>query len=154
MAGQVIETVRRVFPDVIFAYQTDALARPTRPGRPPGVEGIDPKASLLLAAGDRIVDPIVLEQLFDLFSDGGSIWRSPPRPPGGSTGAPCRIGRRRPFGRRPRTPISQRQVFRISGRLRGGALVRGNGQGDHRPGILSAQAPVPEGKLAAAFGEL
>ena len=69
MAGQVIETVGRAFPNVVFAYQAEAwgTADAARVGLR-ALEGLDPEADLLLAAGDRIIEPNVLEQLFDLFT--------------------------------------------------------------------------------------
>jgi N-acetylgalactosamine kinase len=68
LAGQVVETVGREFENVSFAYQreplgtADAAAVGLRTVEANGYDG-----DVLLVPGDRIVDPTVLEQLFDLF---------------------------------------------------------------------------------------
>jgi N-acetylgalactosamine kinase len=68
MAGQVIETVGREHRGVLFAYQAEQLgtAHAARQGAQV-LEALGGEEEVLIVAGDRIVEPMVLEQLFDLF---------------------------------------------------------------------------------------
>ncbi len=68
MAGQVIETVGREHEGVIFAYQAEQLgtAHAARQGARV-LEALGGEEEVLIVAGDRVVEPQVLEQLFDLF---------------------------------------------------------------------------------------
>jgi N-acetylgalactosamine kinase len=68
MAGQVIETIGREYEGVIFAYQAEQLgtAHAARQGAKV-LDALDEEADVLIVAGDRFVEPQVLEQLFDLF---------------------------------------------------------------------------------------
>lgn len=68
MAGQVIETVGKEHEGVIFAYQAEQLG--TAHAARQGAQILDALATdedVLIVAGDRVVEPFVLEQLFDLF---------------------------------------------------------------------------------------
>jgi N-acetylgalactosamine kinase len=68
MAGQVIETVGREHEGVIFAYQAEQLgtAHATRQGAQV-LTALEAEQEVLIVAGDRVVEAVVLEQLFDLF---------------------------------------------------------------------------------------
>jgi len=68
MAGQVIETVGKVFDNVIYAYQAEQIgtAHAARQGLKV-LDGLESEHDVLLVAGDRIIKPSVLEQLFDLY---------------------------------------------------------------------------------------
>jgi N-acetylgalactosamine kinase len=68
MAGQVIETVGRKHEGVLFAYQAQQLgtAHATRQGAQV-LTALGSEEEVLIVAGDRVVEPTVLEQLFDLF---------------------------------------------------------------------------------------
>ena len=68
MAGQVIETVGREHEGVIFAYQAEQLgtAHAARQGARI-LEALGGEEEVLIVAGDRVVEPQVLEQLFDIF---------------------------------------------------------------------------------------
>jgi len=158
MAGQVIETVRRAFQDVVFAYQTEAsgTADAARAGLR-ALEGIDPDASLLLAAGDRIVDPNVLERLFDLFSGGGLdlALAASPGPAGSDRGRLVESAEGGLLAVVEDADIRQRQVFRdIRARAAEGSLSAAAAKEIIEKEFSPLEAPVPEGKLAAAFGEL
>jgi len=158
MAGQVIETVRRAFPDVIFARQAEAAgtADAARTGLR-ALEGIDPDASLLLAAGDRIVDPDVLERLFDLFSSRGLdlALAASPGPPGSDRGRLVESAEGDLVAIVEDADIRQRQVFRdLRARAAEGSLSSATAKAIIDREFSATQAPAPERKLAAAFGEL
>ncbi len=68
LAGQVVETVGKEFSNVIYAYQ------PEQHGTASAVKSalvsfnsIDDHQDVLLVAGDRIIEPSVLEKLFNLY---------------------------------------------------------------------------------------
>ncbi len=156
MAGQVIETVRGAFPDVVFARQAEAsgTADAARAGLL-ALEAIDPDASLLLAAGDRIVDPDVLERLFDLFSGQGLdlALAVSPGPPGSDRGRLVESAEGGLLAVVEDADIRQRQVFReLEARAAEGTLSAAA----MKKIIESEFSPplAPEHKLAAAFGEL
>jgi N-acetylgalactosamine kinase len=68
MAGQVIDTVGQEREGIIFAYQAEQLgtAHATRQGVRV-LEALEGEEDILIVAGDRVVESLVLEQLFDLF---------------------------------------------------------------------------------------
>ena len=68
LAGQVIETVGQEHEGVLFAYQAEQLgtAHAARQGARV-LEALGGEEEVLIVAGDRVVEPSVLEQLFDLF---------------------------------------------------------------------------------------
>jgi N-acetylgalactosamine kinase len=68
LAGQVIETVGGAFENVIFVYQAQRLGTAHAARQALKVlDGLQSEHDVLLVAGDRIIKPTVLEQLFDLF---------------------------------------------------------------------------------------
>lgn len=73
LAGQVIETVGKEFPNTAFVYQAEQLgtAHALRCALR-GLPTIPENADLLIAAGDRIIEQSVLEQLFDLYYTSGA----------------------------------------------------------------------------------
>jgi len=68
MAGQVIETIGHEHSGIIFAYQAEQLGtgHATRVGLQV-LEALDGDEDVLLVAGDRILEPLVLEWLMDLY---------------------------------------------------------------------------------------
>jgi N-acetylgalactosamine kinase len=68
MAGQVIETVGQEHTGIIFAYQAEQLGTAHAAKQGAGVlEALGTEDDVLIVAGDRVVEPLVLEQLFDLY---------------------------------------------------------------------------------------
>ena len=68
LAGQVVEIVGDAFENVIFAYQAQQLGTAHAARQALKVlDGLQCEHDVLLVAGDRIIHPAVLEQLFDLF---------------------------------------------------------------------------------------
>ncbi|MGQ9660866.1 MAG: NTP transferase domain-containing protein [Kiritimatiellia bacterium] len=69
LAGQVIETVGREFSNVVFAYQSDQLG--TANATAVGLRAIEtfagPQEAVLVVPGDRLIEPEVIEQLFNVF---------------------------------------------------------------------------------------
>ena len=158
LAGQVIQTVRQAFPDVVFATQAEALgtADAARAGLR-ALEGIDPDASLLLAAGDRIVDPDVLERLFDLFSSRGLdlALAASPGPPGSDRGRLVESAGGDLLAIVEDADIRQRQVFReLRERAARGTLSAKAAKEIIERDFSLPQTGASEMKLAAAFGEL
>jgi N-acetylgalactosamine kinase len=68
MSGQVIETVGRVHEDVIFAYQAEQLGtgHAARQGTQV-LKSLGGEEEVLVVAGDRLVEPLILEHLFNVF---------------------------------------------------------------------------------------
>ena len=68
LAGQVVETVGREHEGVIFVYQAEQLgtAHAARQGAG-ALALLDEQGEVLVVAGDRVIEPLVLEKLFDLF---------------------------------------------------------------------------------------
>jgi len=69
MAGQVIDTVGKKFNNTVFTYQAQQLgtAHAVKDGLKAFYPAVDSDSNILLVAGDRIIEPSVLEQLIDLF---------------------------------------------------------------------------------------
>ncbi len=68
MAGQVIETVGQEHDDVIYAYQAQQLGtgHATRVGLK-ALQSLDEDGDVLLVAGDRIVEPFIMDAFIDLY---------------------------------------------------------------------------------------
>ena len=73
LAGKVVETVGEAFDNVAFVYQKEQLgtAHALRCVYR-NLSLLDDDADVLIAAGDRIIDPNVLEKFFNLYAGGGS----------------------------------------------------------------------------------
>ena len=158
MAGQVIETVGRVFPNVVFAFQAEAsgTADAARAGLR-ALEGIDPDAALLLAAGDRLIDPNVLERLFDQFSSQGLdlALAASPGPLESDRGRLVESAGGELLAIVEDADIRQRQVFRdLRSKAAAGSLSAAKAKDIIVRGFFRRRAAAPEKKLAAAFGEL
>ena len=152
MAGQVIETVGQEHEGILYAYQAEQLgtAHATRQGARV-LEALGVEQETLIVAGDRVVEPMVLEQLFDLFYSqrcdlaflvGPKRRRSDPGRvllyPDGSV-----------LGNVEVWDVWQRQVFRT---LNAAAT---KGRPPSRNEILALiRADFSERKAAVAFGEL
>ena len=68
MAGQVIETIGKEHEGIIYAYQSEQLgtAHATRQAARI-LDTLGEDEDVLIVAGDRIIEPRVLEQFFDIF---------------------------------------------------------------------------------------
>lgn len=158
LAGQVIETVGTAFSNVVFAYQANqsGTADAARVGLN-ALEGLDPESAVLLTAGDQIVEPNVLERLFDMFAgeelDLGLV--ASPGLPESDRGRVVEDEDGGLLAVVEYADIRQRQVYRdlrfraasgeLSAKEAGEIIVRGFSP----PGET-----VPEKKYAAAFGDL
>jgi N-acetylgalactosamine kinase len=152
MAGQVIETVGREHEGILYAYQSEQLgtAHATRQGARV-LQALGVEQEVLIVAGDRVVEPVILEQLFDLFYSqrcdlaflvGPKRRRSDPGRvllyPDGSV-----------LGNVEVWDVWQRQVFRA---IRAAAA---EGRPPSRDDILALiREDFDERKAAVAFGEL
>ncbi len=114
MAGQVMETVGRAFKNALFAYQAEqsGTADAARVGlRAALLSGGDP--NVLLAAGDRIIEPGVLERLFALFEEEACdlAFLASPGLPESTQGRVVETADGRIIGIVEEADIRQRQVF-------------------------------------------
>ena len=68
MADQVMETISDQHKGIIFAYQSEQLgtAHAAKQGALV-LDTLEEDSEVLIVAGDRVVEPIVLEQLYGLF---------------------------------------------------------------------------------------
>ncbi|MBA7476011.1 Galactokinase [subsurface metagenome] len=68
LAGQIVETVGREHEGAIFVYQAEQLgtAHAARQGAA-ALALLAEQSEVLVVAGDRVIEPVVLEKLFDLF---------------------------------------------------------------------------------------
>ncbi|MEA4861831.1 MAG: NTP transferase domain-containing protein [Victivallaceae bacterium] len=68
LAGQVVETVGKAFPNTVFAYQKEAngTANAVRSALE-AMPSMPDDADILVVAGDRLIDPTAVERLFDLY---------------------------------------------------------------------------------------
>ena len=158
MAGQVIETVGRAFPNVLFAYQAEAsgTADAARAGLR-ALRGSTPTPALLLAAGDRIIDPNILERLFDQFSSQGLDLAlvASPGPLESDRGRLVESADGELLAIVEDADIRQRQVFRdLRSKAAAGSLSAAKAKDTIVRGFSRRPAAAPEKKLAAAFGEL
>ena len=89
LAGQVVETVGREFSNVIYAYQAEphGTAHAVKSALT-SFNAIDDRQDVLLVAGDRIIEPSVLEKLFNLYYTQNCVlaFLSCPNPGGTSQG--------------------------------------------------------------------
>jgi len=68
LAGQVVETVGREHEGVIFVYQAEQLGTANAARQGAGALALlNEQGEVLVVAGDRVIEPLVLEKLFDLF---------------------------------------------------------------------------------------
>ncbi len=158
MAGQVIETVGRVFPNVVFAYQPEPLgtADAARVGLR-ALESLDPDADLLLAAGDRIIEPNVLEQLFDLFTSQALdlAFVTSPGPSQSGRGRLLESADGRLLAVIEDADVRQRQVFRnLRARAAAGAFSAEEARDIIVRGFTRPGPATPAEKFEAAFGPL
>jgi N-acetylgalactosamine kinase len=72
MAAQVMDTVARERDNVIYAYQARQLGTADAARKGAAVlAALEDSSDVLIVAGDRLIEPVVLEQLFDLFYSRG-----------------------------------------------------------------------------------
>ena len=152
LAGQVMETVGREHPGAIYAYQAEQLG--TADAARQGARVLDSlgvEEEVLIVAGDRLLEPLVLERLFDLFYGQGcdlAFLAVPGRPrsslgrillqPDGSVLANVEV-----------RDIRQRQVYR---EIRAAAEA---GRAPEGAGILQRIRELfTDGQAKQAFGDL
>lgn len=72
MASQVMDTVAQEHENVLYAYQPRQLGTADAARRGAAVlEALDERSDVLIVAGDRLIEPVALEQLFDVFYSRG-----------------------------------------------------------------------------------
>ncbi|MCC6126362.1 MAG: NTP transferase domain-containing protein [Pirellulales bacterium] len=159
LAGVVVETVGKAFDNVSFVYQKNAAgtADAARTGLAP-FDARDDDADVLILAGDRIIDPPVLERLFDQYYSRNlalALLATPTRP-GSSQGRLVLDGRGKLLAVVEHPDIRQRRTL---GRLRNLALQAGSLS---RPELLSLLKQgfshkgvhASDDKLKRAFGPI
>ena len=159
LAGQVVETVGSAFENVIFAYQAQRLGTAHAARQALKVlDGLQSQDDVLLVAGDRIIKPAVLEQLFDLFYRQNldlAILAMPSRP-ASTQGRLVLDDTGHLLGIVEAVDIRQRQVYR---RLSEMAAIGSIPAGDDmlqaiKSGFAADGLAVDEAKLEKAFGDL
>ena len=157
LAGQVLETVGRVFPHSAFVYQPEQLG--TAHALRCALEGLstmDEQAVLLLVAGDRIIDQSVLEQLFDLFHTSGAdlaLLSLKCGPDSGQGRIVC-DQKGDPLAVVEMADIRQRQVFRMFRALPPGEYSRKELRAQLCGAFFGEEATIKESKAEKAFGAL
>ncbi len=158
LAGQVVETVGKAFTNVQFAYQAEQSG--TADGARIGLralEGVEGDPDILLAAGDRIIEPTTLERLFDLFYSGQCDLAliATPGPADSSQARIVETADQVPLSIVEAADIRQRQVFAELGARAGrGPLDAGAASRIISGGYARRGVPASEAKLSAAFGPL
>jgi len=157
LAGQVVETVGGAFDNVQFVYQREQLG--TADAAAVGlraVEALGGDEDLLLVPGDRLIDPAVLEQLFDTFYSRRCDLAFAATPPNKGSGRIVQGEDGDPIAIVEMSDLRQRRVLgELCARLR-------SGESPSRQELrrlitvgFSDGGPEPEEKkLRAAFGEL
>lgn len=115
MAGQVVETVGSAFRNVSFAYQSEQLG--TADAAEVGLRALDAlgaEEDVLLVAGDRLIDDVVLERLFELYYSQGCDVALPctPTRPGSGQGRIVEAHDRTPAAILERADIRLRWFYR------------------------------------------
>lgn len=152
MAGQVVDMVGRAFPNTAFAYQprTDGTAGAVRAALW-AVPLLSPDADILIVAGDRIIDPPVIEALMDLYQreDCDLALLALPTESGSGSGRIVRDGDGNVLGILEMPDVRQRRCRRLFRELEGAAVQTA----DLRKLALE-RFSAAEGKCAAAFPEI
>lgn len=157
LAGQVVETVGREFDNVDFVYQREQLGTADAAAVGLGaVEATSPGDDVLLVPGDRIIDPTVLEQLFEVFYSRRSHLALVATPPNKGSGRIVQGADGALLAIVEMPDVRQRRVLELlRSRLRSGGVPSA---GELRQIItegFSEGGPAPSSdKLQAAFGEL
>ncbi|HEY5915636.1 MAG TPA: NTP transferase domain-containing protein, partial [Verrucomicrobiae bacterium] len=158
LAGQVVETVGKVFSNVQFTYQAEqaGTADAARTGLRALAEASD-STDVLLVAGDRIIEPTVLERLFDLFySEECALALI--TTPGSEDSSQARILETpdgTPLAIVETADISQRQVFAdLRERAARESLTTAEVRSLIRDGFARRGVQPSDTKLRAAFGAL
>ena len=158
LAGQVVETVGKAFPNVVFSYQAaqTGTADAARAGLRALAES-EAAADLLLVAGDRLIEPNVLERLFDLFysEECDLALIATPGPADSSQARIVETPDRIPLAIVEAADIRQRQVFAdVRARAARGPLTPAEAADMIRRGFARRGVEASESKLRAAFGPL
>jgi N-acetylgalactosamine kinase len=157
LAGQVVETVGREFDNAVFAYQPEPLG--TADAASVGLralEALGRDEDVLLVPGDRLIDPAVLERLFDAFYSNRCHLALVAAPPNKGSGRIVRGADGALLAIAEMPDVRQRRVLgALRARLSSGEVPSGE---ELRRLIIegfSGGGPEPaEAKLQAAFGEL
>jgi len=158
LAGQVVETVGRAFNNVQFTYQAEQAG--TADAARSGLRALaDSEVSedILLVAGDRLIEPTVLERLFDLFySEECDLALIATRGPEDSSQARIvETADRIPLAIVEAADIRQRQVFAdVRARALQGALSVAEAEAMIRSGFARRGVAPSASKFQAAFGPL
>jgi N-acetylgalactosamine kinase len=157
MAGQVMETVGRAFKNVLFAYQAEqtGTADAARVGlQAATLFGGDP--DLLLVAGDRIIEPGVLDRLFALYEGEACdlAFLASPGFPESTQGRIVETADGQILGIVEEADIRQRQVFRDLRSQSTGPRSRDEIREFMRQGFSRPGSAASDERLATAFGRL
>lgn len=159
MGGQVMETVGRAFENVMFAYQAEQLG--TGHAARVGIktlQGLENDPDILLAAGDRIIDATVIEELFDVFYSRNCDMAllACPRREGSNQGRIVQAANADLFAIVEASDIRQRQVFRdiLSVVRAGKEPSAGELVKIMTHGFAGENQTPAEKQLSAAFGRL
>ena len=159
LAGVVVETVGKAFDNVSFVYQKNAsgTADAARAGLAP-FDVRDNDTDVLILAGDRIIEPQVLERLFDLYYSRNlalALLATPTRP-GSSQGRLVLDGRGGLLAVVEHADIRQRRTLGLLRNLalQGGALSRPELLSMLKRGYAHKGANATDDKLKFAFGEV
>jgi len=158
LAGQVVETVGKAFNNVQFTYQAEqaGTADAARTGLRALADASD-STDVLLVAGDRIIEPTVLERLFDLFysEECALALIATPGPDDSSQARIVETAERTPVAIVEAADIRQRQVFaELRARAARAPLTASEVRSMIRRGFSRRGVKPSDNKLRAAFGPL
>jgi len=157
MAGHVVETVGREFSNVQFVYQAEqrGTAHAARIGLA-ALQSLSHDAEVLLVPGDRIVEPSVLEQLFDGFASSGADLALLTAQKGTGSGRVVLDVNGDVLGVVEALDIRQRNVFRqiLESLRKGVPMAREELVSMMRDTVPGHVSPAAESKLKRAFGPM
>ena len=156
LAGQVVETVGREFRNVTFVYQAEQSGTADAAGLAAArIADLGVDEDLLLAAGDRLIEASVLEEMFHTFySDRCDlVILATPRAAGSGQGRIVESPQGELLAVVEAADVRQRRVYRdIRARAEAGeALAPARLEQLMREGF-AGRGDVPDAKLAKAFG--
>ncbi len=157
LAGQVVETVGGAFDNVHFVYQREQ--RGTADAAEVGLRAVDALASdadVLLVPGDRLIEPIVLEQLFHTFYSGDCDLAFAATPPNRGSGRVVQGGDGAPLAIAEMADVRQRRVLAALRARPGSGEVPSLRELERlmREGFSNGGPVTDDAKLEAAFGDL
>ncbi len=158
LAGQVVETVGKAFSNVQFTYQAEQAG--TADAARSGLRALadaDDSTDVLLVAGDRIIEPTVLERLFDLYysEECALALIATPGAEDSSQARMVEAPGQTPLAIVEAADIRQRQVFAdLRARAAQGPLTASEARSLIRRGFSRRGVKPSDNKLRAAFGAL